>query len=332
MANPEHVAILKRGVEEWNAWREEKSTVRPDLSGADLRHRHLEFASFSNANLEQASLTGARLQSANFHSAQLNGAKLDKAKLGLTKLVKAKLVGTDLRGADLRGARLEKATLLRADLREANLYDADLREVNLSEADMRGTILKQAQLTFTVWDKARLNSRTKFEHARFEAEHVPLVDRSDTIPLSRRDHFLNWAVLRAMGLFPIFGVSWFFLVVLLLFVSGIGFVNDNDLLRTWIPQGVPIPVRSRLALVASVALVIASTFYRFGCPHRVQEFSETEWVEQHGQPRVLYIADKLSHGVLQWLTLVCSVAGGGLTLYLMGDLLWMAFRAMGAAP
>src|SRR5438477_137291 len=36
MANPEHLAMLKRGVEAWNAWRTENPTVRPDLNQADL--------------------------------------------------------------------------------------------------------------------------------------------------------------------------------------------------------------------------------------------------------------------------------------------------------
>ena len=33
MANPEHLAILKQGVEEWNKWRREYPGVEPDLSG-----------------------------------------------------------------------------------------------------------------------------------------------------------------------------------------------------------------------------------------------------------------------------------------------------------
>ena len=36
MANPEHLAILRRGVEEWNAWRKKHEEVRPDLDHADL--------------------------------------------------------------------------------------------------------------------------------------------------------------------------------------------------------------------------------------------------------------------------------------------------------
>ena len=32
MANPEHLAILKRGVEVWNEWREDHPETRPDLA------------------------------------------------------------------------------------------------------------------------------------------------------------------------------------------------------------------------------------------------------------------------------------------------------------
>jgi hypothetical protein len=37
MANPEHLAKLKEGVEAWNRWRKEFPDVRPFLNGADLR-------------------------------------------------------------------------------------------------------------------------------------------------------------------------------------------------------------------------------------------------------------------------------------------------------
>ena len=37
MANSDHLAILKKGVEVWNEWREENPLIRPDLVGADIR-------------------------------------------------------------------------------------------------------------------------------------------------------------------------------------------------------------------------------------------------------------------------------------------------------
>jgi hypothetical protein len=36
MANDEHVAMLKKGVAAWNAWRDENLDILPDLRGADL--------------------------------------------------------------------------------------------------------------------------------------------------------------------------------------------------------------------------------------------------------------------------------------------------------
>jgi hypothetical protein len=41
MANDEHVAILKHGVDAWNAWRDENANIRPDLRQADLREANL---------------------------------------------------------------------------------------------------------------------------------------------------------------------------------------------------------------------------------------------------------------------------------------------------
>jgi hypothetical protein len=36
MANPEHLEMLKQGVEGWNAWRASEPLVIPDLRGAHL--------------------------------------------------------------------------------------------------------------------------------------------------------------------------------------------------------------------------------------------------------------------------------------------------------
>ena len=36
MANPEHLEILKQGVEVWNKWQQENPKIQPDLRDADL--------------------------------------------------------------------------------------------------------------------------------------------------------------------------------------------------------------------------------------------------------------------------------------------------------
>jgi len=54
MANWEQVEILRKGVQEWNAWREQNPDRAVDLSAADLRA-----TSLGNANLRDANLSVA---------------------------------------------------------------------------------------------------------------------------------------------------------------------------------------------------------------------------------------------------------------------------------
>ena len=94
MPNDEHVAMLRRGAEAWNAWRTEHDAA-PDLSRADLRGLDL-----SGFDLSRADLRGADLRGINLSNAKLAGAHLEEA-----KLFKAVLDGADLAGAFLLGAQ-----------------------------------------------------------------------------------------------------------------------------------------------------------------------------------------------------------------------------------
>lgn len=91
MANPQHVAVLKEGIEQLNEWRRRNHPADMDLNGANL----------AGANLRKAWLSGANLG------------------------------GTDLRNADLSGAHLTRTFAFGADLRGAHLVDADLRGAHL---------------------------------------------------------------------------------------------------------------------------------------------------------------------------------------------------------
>jgi uncharacterized protein YjbI with pentapeptide repeats len=109
MANPEHLAILKQGVEVWNRWRKHNPNVvgslseadlhvmdfsRGNFQGTDLRKATLEGAIFRDANLKQADL-----REANLHAAYLRGTNLTEAKLDGARLTNATLVGTNVNGA-----------------------------------------------------------------------------------------------------------------------------------------------------------------------------------------------------------------------------------------
>src|SRR5664280_566294 len=105
MANPEHLEILKQGVEQWNEWREEHPDVHPDLRWADL---------------DQADLSGADLSE--------------------TNLTMTNLGGVNLRGALLYGANLNEADLAEADLAGARAGETIFADVDLSVAKGLGTI------------------------------------------------------------------------------------------------------------------------------------------------------------------------------------------------
>jgi Pentapeptide repeats (8 copies) len=104
MANDEHVAILKKGVKAWNAWRDENPNVRPDLSNADLSGADLAGANLREAFLRKANLTGADLS-----WADLSGADLSLAPLVRADLTGAVLTGCRIYGVSAWGLKLERA-------------------------------------------------------------------------------------------------------------------------------------------------------------------------------------------------------------------------------
>ena len=56
MANKEHLAILRQGVDAWNRWRKENPEVKPDLRGA-----FLSYATLVETNLKGAVLDGCHI-------------------------------------------------------------------------------------------------------------------------------------------------------------------------------------------------------------------------------------------------------------------------------
>ena len=161
MANPEHLKILKQGVEAWNKWRKENPHIRPDLSKADLAEENIEGANLHKADLRGVDLSNAILVRADLCGADLTGANLSIAELYEADLSYAKLIGTDLSGAGLREAYLcgvdlsgtdisgiypAGPNLLEANLSAANLRNANLRSTNLYGVDLYGADLEKARL------------------------------------------------------------------------------------------------------------------------------------------------------------------------------------------
>jgi uncharacterized protein YjbI with pentapeptide repeats len=142
MADEELLAVLRRGTEAWNAWKEQNFFVPADLSGADLSEARLPEADLRRVNLIGADLSKAYLNKANLSGADLSDANLSEANLG-----GATLAETNLARAKLSGAVLSEAYLNRANLSEVNLSEAFLIDADLPSADLAGANLSKACLS-----------------------------------------------------------------------------------------------------------------------------------------------------------------------------------------
>jgi uncharacterized protein YjbI with pentapeptide repeats len=200
MANEEQLAILARGVEVWNAWREENPNTIFDLSSANLRgiyfrNANLSKVNFYQANLNDSNFTSANLREANLYGAYLHGtdfseSDLSEANLSRAYLSQARLHKTILRGANLRVAYLRKADLSEADLSMAkchivnfcgaNLNKAILMNTDISFSQLVGTTLEYTNLMncriygISAWD-LKINDQTNQSNLIITKENEPII-------------------------------------------------------------------------------------------------------------------------------------------------------------
>ena len=153
-ANKQHLALLKRGADVWNRWREENRAIKPVLSGIDL---NLEGCiDLSDYNLEKADLQGVSGNEIQFSRAKLNWADLSGAVLRLANFENATMIGTKLLNAELTSAHFHSTQLQGADLSQANLERVTLTATHLMQTNLSGANLTQADLSYSVLSETNL--------------------------------------------------------------------------------------------------------------------------------------------------------------------------------
>ncbi len=146
LSRRQQIDVLQSNTGFWNIWRNERSDVQPDLSGADLSGADLSGADLSETNLSQARLINADLSGTDLTRADLTGAYLVGADLTKADLTWANLTRADLTGADLTGAVFIGTSLDYATLDDCRVFGISAWNVQLDGA-------KQASLRITPSDQ-----------------------------------------------------------------------------------------------------------------------------------------------------------------------------------
>jgi len=152
MANQDHLAILSRGVEAWNAWRDSTPEVRePDLSLPTPQHDLCASALLSNPEVDLRGSFGLTWTGINLVRANMCHAALYHTDFRQADLAASLALGTVFRGSDFSSANLCGANFTNADLRDTKFLGADLSGsilsgVNLTNSDLTGAKLRHTDL------------------------------------------------------------------------------------------------------------------------------------------------------------------------------------------
>ena len=191
MANPEHIALLRKGVAKWNE-RQRRGDFEPDLeeaefsevfrtrviedsAGAEIRRMLLRRTSgvdlsgidLGGANLQEAGLENVKFSKANLRFADLRNCALNGASFNCADLDYADLRGASTLGmADFKGASFVRAKLNASDFSGADLRNAILADANLCGTDLRHAWLSGANLSRTQLWRAFLFSKNPTESSK----------------------------------------------------------------------------------------------------------------------------------------------------------------------
>ena len=156
-ANPEHVTIVREGVNAIKEWKRRNRGVSLNLVGAQLEGINLCGTDLSIKKLVLADRSGTKdfwtyLCGADLTGADLTEANLVEAHMPMANLFRANLSRANLFAAYMPWANLYRANLSRANLVRANLFRANFVETNLSftdfaHAELRSTVIGDCDLS-----------------------------------------------------------------------------------------------------------------------------------------------------------------------------------------
>ncbi len=270
--DPEHLSVLRGGVEAWNSWRANYPDVIPRLQGANFNDASFLNSSlwdeknsvlnFSGINLSNAQLQGANMSGIWMINADLTGAYLVSADLSRTALLSSDLRGSVLYQANLSGARADWGDFSGSSLRNADLSHSSLVACDLGYCDMTGADLTGARLETVNLEHSNVS------HVKYKRGLLP--GRCQGIraqecfgdALFRRDVIDQDYLDQLSSNFSRGGISWVSLAVALVAGSVLGLVlallisDDPGAVLTFRPSAEDLSVSIITAFSVGLGLVI----------------------------------------------------------------------------
>lgn len=307
------------------------STFRLSLEGVTLNSIKFNERRIANINFSKVTFKKCSFKNCSFEKGQFGGCTFIDCDISNSKFINfpmnIKCEGKN-NFSNINANPAIQGSLLGVNLRNANLESVGFNGCKFTNADLRGVNFSNSNLTNTNWINAKVDRHTKLRNSVFEInnkKHPVTRDGSDKIKFSWPGRkYLNWMFVRSVGSLPIFEFSWGLFVISLIIVNVIGFLNETKPAVIEGLNNIPMPSGMIMTIFSTLFLAVGSTLYKIICPEKIQAFSKSQWVYEHGHPRVEYLVEALQKQYLLGFTIFLLLLGGGLGLWLV---IWRVIHA-----
>lgn len=301
--------------------------IKQSGTGSVVQFQHCEAA---HADLKACSLSCARFETVNLRQCEFSGAILEDAKF----LERSVFTGCRFDRASFQDGELHNANLLHCFVRGANLSHSRLENTDLRWSDFTGARWNQALIQIATVDGADFTAPIEIL-GRFSAT-LSRITGAEKAKYGRWFDRCSWALVRKVGAIPLFGVSYFAILAIVLWAGAIEWYNHQVRAlknseaaseSAWVEQLQLLPAPSDLGymLVAILILAAGATVYRFRCPDIIKDHAESQWQYVLDHEVMLYRLHSFSRFWWRWISGVCYAVGG---LWVFWHVAWRVKHAL----
>ena len=169
MANEEHLNILRKGADAWNAWRVENQHIRPELRGVDFQEEVrpgagiYDLPDLSGFDFSGCDLHGIVWRNSIIERCNFDDCVIDSADLCFSTFLECTFRGTSMRVTRIGSASFEECVFENADLaycsaeetsfKRSRISGSSLNHVQLVKADLSDVVLHNTSVCgISAWD------------------------------------------------------------------------------------------------------------------------------------------------------------------------------------